>query len=783
MRILNCLIKAIRSAAIHNPDVQAAPACILWPDGDRQWEPVVPRLQRDLPELLQLGDYAPEKRIGPAIWLRCAIAGLVGGNLTDPTEPTDPSTPILYLPGVSRQDLRAVESCPDRLKPLAELQYRGVIWSQANAKDWTILAFLKSNQGGLGLDVAQDKDAKHAMQLALYALLDEDLDRLAGKHLDKDYFNTLLSGGDPIRDLLQWLDQGDAFKAARDENTWLGFVEVCKSQLGFDPDQDGPLKGAECLAERKGPWQAVWDRFCEAPQRYVVVPSLIDKTQMPRDLFTDRSGWPKWNQTEEANLRRELQRTAELPAHEARELLVTTEQQHGPRRVCVWAQLGQAPLADSLEHLAELAKVTSQSLAAGQPKDMASAYQAGAWRADAAVVAALAGVQKLEDVQAVQAAIRTVYLPWCDDAARHLQSRVATAGYPGVKPTKRPSKTNGDGTCILFADGLRFDLAKSLETMLVNSGCSVEPQTGWAALPSVTATGKPAVSPVRHLIAGQDINVDFEPTVAETGQSLRGGYHLRKLLGDEGWQVLGRTECGDPQGKAWTEAGDIDHQGHERGWQLAQHLDRILADIRDRVLQLLQVGWKTVQIVSDHGWLLLPGGLPKTELPSALSENTWGRCAVIKPGASTKETMFPWYWNPNQHFALASGIHCYRAGIEYTHGGISLQECLLLSLTVGSASSSTATSSVTIQEVTWQGLRCKVAIAGDSTGLRLDLRTHAGNRDTSIVRSVRPLKQDGLTSVVVADEDLTGHEATIVILASDDSLVAQQETVVGGGGE
>ena len=57
-----------------------------------------------------------------------------------------------------------------------------MIWSQVNAKDWTILAFLKSNQGGLGLDVAQDKEAKHAMQLALYVILDEELERLQGNH-------------------------------------------------------------------------------------------------------------------------------------------------------------------------------------------------------------------------------------------------------------------------------------------------------------------------------------------------------------------------------------------------------------------------------------------------------------------------------------------------------------------------------------------------------------------------------------------------------------------------
>ena len=97
------------------------------------------------------------------------------------------------------------------LRPLAELQYRGVIWSQINAKDWTILAYLKSDQGGLGLDVAQDNAAKNAMQLALYRLLDEEVELLKGKRLDKDYFNTLLTGGDPIRDLLQWLNQGDVF--------------------------------------------------------------------------------------------------------------------------------------------------------------------------------------------------------------------------------------------------------------------------------------------------------------------------------------------------------------------------------------------------------------------------------------------------------------------------------------------------------------------------------------------------------------------------------------------
>ncbi|MBF0584838.1 MAG: BREX-1 system phosphatase PglZ type B, partial [Magnetococcales bacterium] len=133
MRILDQLIQAIRSAATHNPDATVPPDCILWPDKDRQWEPIIPRLLTEMPELLVLGLYEPGKRTGPAVWLRCAMAGK-GIESPLPSE----AIPILYLPGFGRQDLRAVEECPELIKPLAELQYRGTLWSQVNAKDWTI---------------------------------------------------------------------------------------------------------------------------------------------------------------------------------------------------------------------------------------------------------------------------------------------------------------------------------------------------------------------------------------------------------------------------------------------------------------------------------------------------------------------------------------------------------------------------------------------------------------------------------------------------------------------
>jgi hypothetical protein len=139
MKVIDQLIKALRSASIFNSEVQVAPACILWPDRERQWEAVVPRLQAEMPELCVLGPWQPGERIGPAIWLRCVLAG----KSLEETEPSfqqvveeaqkpygskerkpEALIPIFYLPGVGRHDLRAVESCPDLLKPLP--------WPQAN---------------------------------------------------------------------------------------------------------------------------------------------------------------------------------------------------------------------------------------------------------------------------------------------------------------------------------------------------------------------------------------------------------------------------------------------------------------------------------------------------------------------------------------------------------------------------------------------------------------------------------------------------------------------------
>lgn len=780
MRVIEHLVKTLRGSAIFNPEVQVAPACILWPDKDRQWEAVIPRLQSELGELFVLGDYVLGNQIGPAVWLRCVIAG----KAPDVTLPDD-RVPVFYLPGVSRQDLRAIEACPDLLKPLAELQYRGVIWSQANAKDWTIMAFLKSDQGGMGLDVAQDNDAKSAMQLALYRLLDEELELLKGKRLDKDYFNTLLTGGDPVRDLLQWLDLGDAFQTTRGVNEWKAFVEVCKSQMAFNPQSDGVLAGASKLAAREGPWHAVWDRYSEAPKRYPNIPSRIRQCKAPIfDLFVtaeSAGGWPQWNEEQEKVLQCDLQALGNLPAHEARKRIVDLEKNHAQRRDLVWAELGDSPLAIAIKHLHRVSDVTKSGLAAGSILDLQAGFANQGWQADDAVLAALACVEKPADLEAVTTATRAIYLPWLEDSARYLQKLVDGSTYPGGSIATAKPFVAQKGECVLFVDGLRFDAARRLAASLEARGCQIAESMNWTALPSVTATGKAAVSPVRKKISGADDCDDFEPCVAATGQSLRGGYHLDKLLKDGGWKVLGRTDNGDGQGNAWCEFGDIDSEGHARGWKLAKYIDPLLAEITERISLLLAAGWNSVKVVTDHGWLLMPGKLPKIEMSNDLTDNKWGRCASIKPGASTGERLYPWFWNPNQQFALADGVSCYRQSEEYTHGGLSLQECLTLELVVTKGGAATGKATAEVTDIAWKGLRCTVAVDGQYGSLSLDIRTQAGDPTSSVVVSVKPLKDNGTASVVVENEELQGRAAFLVLLSASGELVAEANTVIGGG--
>lgn len=766
------LSAALTSASAGNSHAAAPAVAVLWTDKERQWESAVARLRSALPQLLTLGDYQPDRRTGPAIWLKCAIARTLG-------EVPPAAVPVVYLPGVSRADLRAIESCPRDLQPLAELQYRGVFWSQSNGKDWTMNAFLLSSGGGLGVDVAQDRATQEALLQALEAgvLLERDATDLKERQVNAEWLRGLLAPN-PTRDLLQWMNDAAVAQHQWNAGRWGVFLTRCRSDFGFDPVEDGALVAAERLAKGEGKWAAVLELYRDSYSSFPNVYALLARVQPPLlDLFADingLAGYPKANESQEAALRYRLAAIGAMPAESARTDILEADQEHGPRRGWLWAAMGASPLAQALRYLAEVAMGSAQIPTGATPDLLARSYEAEGWKVDAAALQALGAVHAKADVEAVAAALRTVYLPWAEEAAKRLQDAVKAAGGLGARATAAPKLAAG--TCTVFVDGLRYDTAVRLAERLERMG-QVQLGSGWTSMPSVTASGKAWCSPVAHLIAGEKTDTDFEPRVAVDGRALT-SHNLRKLLVDQGMQVLDRHELGDPSGFAWTEAGDLDHYGHEHGIRLARDLDTQLNQVLERVAELRQAGWKRFRVVTDHGWLLMPGGLPKAELPKHQAETRWGRCAVLKDTAHGTPLTFGWDWCKEVQVAYAPGVSSFIAGNEYAHGGLSLQECLVPTVLLEPAAGVTAGPDVTIQSVTWKRSRCVVLVEPQVPGLCVDIRTKASVASSSLVDSVKPLEA-GKASLALADDEHAGTAAIVVVLDAAGDVVQKKSTTVG----
>ena len=775
MKLITSFVESLRSAAKVNRTLMLAPAAILWTDAERQWECAFSALSQQMPELLSLGEYAPELRTGPAIWLKCAIAQRLADTPLD-------GVPVIYLPGVSRAELRAIESCPRALQPLAELQYRGVFWSQGNGKDWTLGAFLASKNGGMGLDVAQDKATNEALGQALQAgvLLDCSVQALQGHAIHAEWLLGLLAPN-PLRDLLQWMNAPEATAQQWSGVLWDVFVKRCNSDFGFDPLADGVLAAAELLAKAQGKWAAAALLYQDAYGSFPQVFELLNQVQPPQlGLFPDPAylaHYPQVNEKSEAALRYALNACAGMDAPQARLAIAAAEKEHGARRDWLWARMKLSPLAQALAHLADVAERSAQLPIGQTPGELAASYQHSGWQVDHAALQALGCAETKADTTAIGAALRALYLPWLQEAANRLQEAAKAAG--GLPPLDTAAAATATaGTCTVFVDGLRYDVAVQLQQRLSALG-ETSLSARWSSLPSVTASGKAWSSPVAAHITGSPADTEFAPRVLSDGKPLN-GYNLRKLLEEYGVQPLDRNQTGDPQGQAWIEAGDLDHYGHEHGLRLARDLEAQLDQVVERIAELCDAGWKRIRIVTDHGWLLMPGGLPKSELAKHQTETRWGRCAVLKDNAHGTALTFGWDWCKEVQVAYAPGISNFIVGAEYAHGGISLQECLIpvVTLDCTHAGESNASVSITIASAVWKGLRCTIVVEGATPGQRVDIRSKAALASSSLVASVK-LLEAGKASLAVADDEHLDAAAVVVVLDADGKVLQKQATTVG----
>lgn len=753
-----------------NSSAEVAPVALLWPDEDGQWLPLTPALRAAGVPLLTLGDFDLETQTGPAIWIRTRLNDYI----------TEGETPVVYLPGHSNASIADEEHSPEATRPLLFIRYRGRVFNAPNSKDWTIAAFLQNEQQGLGLTVDKSHDTRTALNSALRELASRPLAELRAQSggIDAAYLNQLLMP-DPVRQLLRWIEHP---KSERDEleeaGGWDAFCQQMRASHQFDPATNGATDAAALLGgSTSSAWNDVWTRFADSPERW---PGVIAALRIARpavesqaSLFDDgtpRWRWPQENEEAELDLRQALTRLATRSEADARRSIRDLEAQHASRRSSVWAELGQTPLANALEQIAVVATKTGESMPVANLDAMMASWSDVGWRIDDAALRALAAVESAEDREAVVAALTPIYQIWLHRHAEHFQQHFQNR--PAA--SKPQSRVVPPGTCVLFADGLRFDLGMRLHDSLKAAGFESAIESSLGPLPGITSSAKPAQTPVASaFVPGSDFNVLDKPNGTNVNISV-----LTKAIEGQGWTVLPKEQVGMPDGEscAWTEYGNFDSYGHNAPDDLPRQSEAEIQALYRRIESLLKVGWKQVVVVTDHGWLLTPKPMEKALLAEYLTEVRKGRCARLKPNAQSTVPTIPWAWDASVAIAIAPGLTCFEAGKRYEHGGLSLQECVIPTLTVRSQAPAAASASITT--VGWTNLRCTVECAGDLSGVQIDVRRKASDPASSMLDAPETDISES-TRFLVSDE-YEGEAAFVVLLDGSGKLLMQSMTTVGG---
>ncbi len=755
---LDALVAAVRDAASYNSEAEAPPEAVVWCDANQEFLPLIPALRDQLPELLTYGDFDATARTGPAVWLRATLAGAVSSM-----DIPDNVTPIVYLPGVGRETLKSADDCPVLLQPLVWYTVAGTLFGHVNGKDWTLRGFLTSSRGPLKVVIAEDNATRAVLAKAAPRFCSRPVEDLRGKLWDADQMNALLAP-DLAANMLDWID--GAFTGAVDSNRFAAFASIAVKQLKFDPNKLSPQDAVRRLAKREGRWAEVWGRFAASTGFEVVVNYL--RQEEPETLFEhseNRDSYPRLNAYEEAELREALLSLAELPHEDAKRRLVELDDEHAWRRETVWARRGEAPLARALAYTAKVA--VAKPLPSHDGKALAEAYVTEGADVDWAAMCALAAAPREIDREAVTTALRAVYLPWAEAGAMSLQELIRIGR---VKLATLPDAEQ-EATTILFVDGLRMDIARELVRRLEAEGVKVLLNWMWSGFPTVTATCKPMVSPVAAILEGPPSTSDVLPLSPDGKPATKPV--LFKLMEAQGWET-GSSLL--PDTKLWSETGRFDEEGHALGARLAERLSAGIRDTVDRIVQLARSG-RSLRVVTDHGWVLMPGGLPHAALDVGLVEphGKRTRCALVKAKAETSYLQIPWTWNPGVWVATATGVRSFFANYEYAHGGVSPQECIIPVLEVASDS---AKRTISILQAKWEGLRLRIQVENGADS-NADLRLGSETSGPSLIKGGRVLDEQGRTSFLVSDEH-DGEIACIVVLDDDDRVLAHRMLTVGG---
>jgi hypothetical protein len=198
--------------------------------------------------------------------------------------------------------------------------------------------------------------------------------------------------------------------------------------------------------------------------------------------------------------------------------------------------------------------------------------------------------------------------------------------------------------------------------------------------------------------------------------------------------------------------------------------------VAEYVLALKAAGWPRLRIVTDHGWLLMPGGFEPIRLPPSAVIAKGSRAAILHDEAAAELAFLPWHWDRSVRIAMPSGAEAFRAGEVYSHGGLSPQECVIPDITVH-GSESIPSRGVRISTISWRRLRLTVELTGELADITLEVRRR--ERDAASRVDVASTIEGARVRLTISDEVEEGDPVLVVLVDRQGSIIDARATGVG----
>jgi hypothetical protein len=271
----------------------------------------------------------------------------------------------------------------------------------------------------------------------------------------------------------------------------------------------------------------------------------------------------------------------------------------------------------------------------------------------------------------------------------------------------------------------------------------------------------------------------FQPLETSSGKPVTLDV-LRKAMLARGMQVLERNEVLPPEKPlsiGYAECGNIDNDGHNMGLRLAGQLATEVVRIAEYATALNAAGWPRVRIVTDHGWLLMPGGFEGVRLPPSAVIAKGSRAAILQEHAAAELAFVPWHWDKSVRIAVPPGAEAFRAGEVYSHGGLSPQECVIPDITVGGNAAAGSSAAARISTISWRRLRLTVELKGELADVAVEVRCK--ERDPASRVDVTSAIERSRARLTISDEVEEGDPVLVVLIDRHGSVIDARATRVG----